>query len=85
MSQGPGRDPAFMEVINKHMHVPEHLSVGQQRVEEGDEAMKWPEEPPPAYSMHVPDRLTYTGAFLNALCVASVGAFTVQLFLWHKS
>lgn len=73
MSQVPGRDPAFMEVINKHMHVPEHLSVGprqqQQRVEEGDEAMKWPEEPPPAYSMHVPDRLTYTGAFPIALCV----------------
>ncbi|KAG7222787.1 hypothetical protein INR49_016106 [Caranx melampygus] len=65
MSQDPGRDPAFMEVINKHMHVPEHLSVGprQQRcAEEGDEAMKWPEEPPPAYSMHVPDRLTYTEA-----------------------
>ncbi|XP_071317584.1 mitochondrial fission factor-like isoform X2 [Trachinotus anak] len=65
MSQVPSRDPAFMEVINKNMRVPEHLSVGPRQqwcVEGGDEAMTWPEEPPPAYTMQVPDRLTYTEA-----------------------
>lgn len=90
MSQDPGRDPAFMDVIHKHMHVPEHLSVGprqQRHVEEGDEAMKWPEDPPPAYSMQVPERLTYTGRLSNALVNVVVESFNVQfcLFLLHKS
>ncbi|XP_049447303.1 mitochondrial fission factor-like isoform X2 [Epinephelus fuscoguttatus] len=65
MSQVPGRDPALIESINKNMRVPERLSVtpGQQWQEEGgEEAMRRPEEPPPAYTMHVPDRLTYTEA-----------------------
>ncbi|KAL7389268.1 hypothetical protein ABVT39_000855 [Epinephelus coioides] len=65
MSQVPGRDPALIESINKNMRVPERLSVtpGQQWQEEGgEEAMRRPQEPPPAYTMHVPDRLTYTEA-----------------------
>ncbi|XP_023260678.1 mitochondrial fission factor-like isoform X2 [Seriola lalandi dorsalis] len=65
MSQVPSRDAAFMEVINKNMRVPEHLSVGprqQQFVEEVGEAMRWPEEHSPACTMQVPDRLTYTEA-----------------------
>ncbi|XP_051242403.1 mitochondrial fission factor-like isoform X2 [Dicentrarchus labrax] len=65
MSQVPGRDPAFMEAINQNMRVPEHLSVsvGQQwREEEGQEAIRRPEEPPPTYTMQVPDRLTYAEA-----------------------
>ena len=64
MSQVPGRDPVLVEVINKNMQVPERLSVGlgqQWRQEEGEEAKRRPEEPPPAYSMQVPERLTYTG------------------------
>ncbi|XP_022618263.1 mitochondrial fission factor-like [Seriola dumerili] len=65
MSQVPSRDAAFMDVINKNMRVPEHLSVGprqQQFVEEVGEAMRWPEEHSPACTMQVPDRLTYTEA-----------------------
>ncbi|XP_049896716.1 mitochondrial fission factor-like isoform X2 [Epinephelus moara] len=65
MSQVPGRDPVLIESINKNMRVPERLSVtpGQQWQEEGgEEAMRRPEEPPLAYTMHVPDRLTYTEA-----------------------
>ncbi|XP_040007369.1 mitochondrial fission factor-like isoform X1 [Xiphias gladius] len=63
MSQAPSHDPALVEIINKNMHVPERLSVGprqQWQGEEGEEAMRWPEELPPAYTMEVPDRLTYT-------------------------
>lgn len=61
MSMVPGRDPAFMEAINKNMRVPERLSVGlgRQWREEGGEASM---EHPPAYTMQVPDRLTYTEA-----------------------
>ncbi|KAM7374969.1 hypothetical protein PAMP_007592 [Pampus punctatissimus] len=61
MSQVPGRDPAFMEAINKNMCVPERLSVNpgwQWREEDGQVSM----EPLPAYTMQVPDRLTYTEA-----------------------
>ncbi|XP_044227680.1 mitochondrial fission factor-like isoform X3 [Thunnus albacares] len=61
MSQVPVRDPAFMEAINKNMRVPERLSVGTGRQwleEEGEQPM----DPPPAYTMQVPDRLTYTEA-----------------------
>ncbi|CAK6977303.1 mitochondrial fission factor-like [Scomber scombrus] len=61
MSQGPGCDSAFMEAVNKNMCVPEHLSVGrgqQWLAEDGEQ----PIEPPPAYTMQVPDRLTYTEA-----------------------
>ncbi|XP_040908012.1 mitochondrial fission factor-like [Toxotes jaculatrix] len=63
MSHIPSRDPAFIEVINKNMRVPERLSVGPRRQEEeGEDAVRWPEEPPPVYTMQVPDRLTYTEA-----------------------
>uniref|UniRef100_UPI0037E7B5B2 mitochondrial fission factor-like n=1 Tax=Semicossyphus pulcher TaxID=241346 RepID=UPI0037E7B5B2 len=65
MSQVPYEDPALLEAINKHMRVPERLSVGpgqQWRREEGEEAMRRSEEFPPAITMQVPDRLTYTEA-----------------------
>ncbi|XP_042355966.1 mitochondrial fission factor-like [Plectropomus leopardus] len=65
MSQVPGRDPVLIETINKNMRVPERLSVSpgpQWREEEGEEAKRRTEEPPPAYTMQVPDRLTYTEA-----------------------
>ncbi|XP_076024448.1 uncharacterized protein LOC143014438 isoform X1 [Genypterus blacodes] len=65
MSQVPGRDAAFMEVINQKMLVPERLSVGsgqQWGGEEMGEARGRTKELPPAYSMHIPDRLTYTEA-----------------------
>ncbi|KAM9348960.1 mitochondrial fission factor-like [Symphorus nematophorus] len=65
MSQVPGRDPAFMEAINQNMRIPEHLSVGpeqQWREDDGEEALRRLKEPPPIYTMHVPDRLTYTEA-----------------------
>ncbi|KAF7670289.1 hypothetical protein LDENG_00299970 [Lucifuga dentata] len=65
MSQVPGHDVAFMEAITKNMHVPERLSIGQGRQwgdEEVGKATRRPEELPPAYSMHVPDRLTYSEA-----------------------
>lgn len=71
MSQLPKYDPAFMEVINKNMHVPERLSIGPRQQwpsGEGEEAMRQPEETPPAYTMQVPDRLTFTGRFLTAPC-----------------
>ncbi|XP_070774071.1 mitochondrial fission factor-like isoform X2 [Enoplosus armatus] len=65
MSQDPGRDPVFMEAIDKNMRVPERLSVGsghQWQEEKGEGATRRPEEPPPAYTMQVPDRLTYAEA-----------------------
>ncbi|XP_056141118.1 mitochondrial fission factor-like isoform X3 [Lampris incognitus] len=54
-SRVPGRDSEFTEAINQNMRVPERLSVGvgQRRGREGGE------ETPPAYSMHIPERLTY--------------------------
>lgn len=61
MSQVPGRDPAFMEAINKNMRVPERLSMGPEQHDDG-EAARRSMEPPPAYTMQVPDRLTYTEA-----------------------
>ncbi|XP_029956462.1 mitochondrial fission factor-like [Salarias fasciatus] len=63
MAQFP--DPAFMESININMRVPERLSVGpgpeagpgpRQSEEEGGGAGR---RVPPAYAMHIPDRLTY--------------------------
>lgn len=67
----PGRDPAFMEAINKNMRVPERLSVGlgRQWREEGGEASM---EHPPAYTMQVPDRLTYTGMLVVSQQVCKV-------------
>ncbi|XP_029925681.1 mitochondrial fission factor-like isoform X3 [Myripristis murdjan] len=59
MSQGPGQDPVFMEAISNNMRIPERLSVGPGRQWAGQEEE---DELPPAYSMHVPDRLTYTEA-----------------------
>ncbi|XP_034033820.1 mitochondrial fission factor isoform X2 [Thalassophryne amazonica] len=56
MSQVQGRDPAFLEAIDKNMQIPKHLSVGPgPHWQEGEV-----ETPPPAYTMQVPDRLTYT-------------------------
>lgn len=85
MSQVPGCDPAFMETINKNMCVPERLSVGrgQQWLEDDEEQSI---EPPPAYTMQVPDRLTYTGwclVFLNLCskseqCMETVGGSEVK-------
>ncbi|XP_034033823.1 mitochondrial fission factor isoform X4 [Thalassophryne amazonica] len=58
MSQVQGRDPAFLEAIDKNMQIPKHLSVGPgPHWQEGEV-----ETPPPAYTMQVPDRLTYTEA-----------------------
>lgn len=64
MSQVHSQDPAFMEAINKNMHVPEHLSIdqGQQGQDEERQNMRQPEEHPPSYTMQVPDRLTYAEA-----------------------
>ncbi|XP_029136074.1 mitochondrial fission factor-like isoform X2 [Labrus bergylta] len=60
------QDPAFMEAINKHMRVPERLSVGSgqqwRRGEEEEETTRREEHVPPAFTMQVPDRLTYTEA-----------------------
>ncbi|XP_029925680.1 mitochondrial fission factor-like isoform X2 [Myripristis murdjan] len=62
MSQGPGQDPVFMEAISNNMRIPERLSVGPGRQWAGQEEE---DELPPAYSMHVPDRLTYTAPDMN--------------------
>ncbi|XP_074527613.1 mitochondrial fission factor homolog B-like isoform X3 [Halichoeres trimaculatus] len=65
MSQVPGQDPAFMEAIQKHMRVPERLSVGtgqQWRRDEEEESSRRKERFPSAVTMQVPDRLTYTEA-----------------------
>lgn len=79
MSQVPGRDPAFMEAISKNMRVPERLSIGPgqqwRQVEEGEDTTRGPEQPPPTYTMQVPDRLTYTGRF-------SVSVFLNKVFLY---
>ncbi|XP_030010194.1 mitochondrial fission factor-like isoform X2 [Sphaeramia orbicularis] len=61
MSHVPGRDPAFMEAIDKNMRVPERLSMGPEQHDDGEATRRW-NEPPPAYTMQVPDRLTYTEA-----------------------
>ncbi|CAJ1064453.1 mitochondrial fission factor-like isoform X2 [Xyrichtys novacula] len=66
MSHIPGQDPAFMEAINRHMRVPDRLSVGAgqhwRTDEEEEEVSKREEGFPPAATMQVPDRLTYTEA-----------------------
>ncbi|XP_030010482.1 mitochondrial fission factor-like isoform X2 [Sphaeramia orbicularis] len=61
MSHVPGRDPVFMEAIDKNMRVPERLSMGPEQHDDGEATRRW-NEPPPAYTMQVPDRLTYTEA-----------------------
>ena len=69
MSQLLSCDQAFTEIINKNMVVPEHLSIRPRQQwwgEEGEDALRCPEEPQPAYTMQVPERLTYTGRVSNA-------------------
>ncbi|KAG7515967.1 hypothetical protein JOB18_019641 [Solea senegalensis] len=58
MSQDLICDPIFMEIINKNMRVPDHLSVSTRQQWQREEG----EQPPPVYSMQVPERLTYTEA-----------------------
>ncbi|XP_058483645.1 mitochondrial fission factor-like isoform X2 [Solea solea] len=58
MSQDLICDPIFMEIINKNMRVPDRLSVGTRQQWQREEG----EQPPPVYSMQVPERLTYTEA-----------------------
>ncbi|KAM4620804.1 mitochondrial fission factor homolog B-like isoform 3-T3 [Polymixia lowei] len=60
MSEARGRDPRFTEAINQNMRIPERLSMGPGQQWGEDEARRRVEDPPPAYSMHIPDRLTYT-------------------------
>lgn len=62
VSRARGRDPVFTEAINKKMRVPERLRVGpeQRGMEEEEAGRQRTEEPPPAYSMHIPDRLALT-------------------------
>ncbi|XP_067084851.1 mitochondrial fission factor-like isoform X1 [Osmerus mordax] len=59
-----GRDPVFTEAINQKMRVPDRLRVGpeQRGGAEEDRGRQRTEEPPPAYSMHIPDRLALTDA-----------------------
>ena len=54
-----GRDPVFTEAINQKMRVPDRLRVGP--VQRGGAEEDRTTEPPPAYSMHIPDRLALTG------------------------
>ncbi|XP_030649061.1 mitochondrial fission factor-like [Chanos chanos] len=56
----PGRDPNFTEAISQRMRVPDRLRVGPGPL--SNEEREMPEEPPPAYSMHIPDRLALTDA-----------------------
>ena len=58
-----GRDEVFTEAINQKMRVPDRLRVGpeQRGGAEEDRGRQRAEEPPPAYSMHIPDRLALTG------------------------
>ncbi|KAG5843231.1 hypothetical protein ANANG_G00148540 [Anguilla anguilla] len=51
-----GRDQGFTEVISQQMRVPDRLRVGSGPA--GEEARGSNDEPHPAYSMHVPDRLS---------------------------
>ncbi|CAN9501501.1 unnamed protein product [Ophioblennius macclurei] len=72
MAQLP--DPAFMEAININMRVPERLSMGlgpeprsgpgsgPGRYEAEEERGEAGRRIPPAYAMHIPDRLTYAEA-----------------------
>ncbi|KAK0138520.1 Mitochondrial fission factor [Merluccius polli] len=67
--RGPGKDPGFSETINQNMQVPDRLAVGGsprwargREKEEEAESRRRSEETPASYSMHIPDRLTYTEA-----------------------
>ncbi|KAJ8385396.1 hypothetical protein AAFF_G00189220 [Aldrovandia affinis] len=51
-----GHDQGFMEVINKQMRVPDRLRVGSGPM--GEEERQRHEDQHPAYSMHIPDRLS---------------------------
>ncbi|XP_064205711.1 mitochondrial fission factor-like isoform X1 [Anguilla rostrata] len=51
-----GRDQGFTEDISQQMRVPDRLRVGSGPA--GEEARGSNDEPHPAYSMHVPDRLS---------------------------
>ncbi|MCJ8740567.1 hypothetical protein PDJAM_G00060450 [Pangasius djambal] len=55
----PLRDPLFTAVISERMRVPERLRVSQAAVED---LKVRAEGLPPAFSMHVPDRLALTDA-----------------------
>ncbi|XP_053096003.1 mitochondrial fission factor-like isoform X4 [Pangasianodon hypophthalmus] len=55
----PLRDPLFTAVISERMRVPERLRVSQAAVED---LKVRAEDLPPAFSMHVPDRLALTDA-----------------------
>lgn len=54
----PLRDPLFTAVISERMRVPDRLRVTQAAVEDPTAGA---EDLPPAFSMHVPDRLALTG------------------------
>ncbi|XP_058271389.1 mitochondrial fission factor-like isoform X1 [Hemibagrus wyckioides] len=55
----PLRDPLFTAVISERMRVPDRLRVAQTAVEDLKASA---EDLPPAFSMHVPDRLALTDA-----------------------
>ncbi|XP_028838694.1 mitochondrial fission factor homolog B-like isoform X1 [Denticeps clupeoides] len=55
-----GRDPSFTEAISQRMRVPNRLRVGVGLQIEEDRHR--PEDLPPAYSMHIPERLALTDA-----------------------
>ncbi|KAM6984608.1 uncharacterized protein FYW47_015054 [Aplochiton taeniatus] len=72
---GRGRDAVYTEAINQSMRVPDRLRVGPGpsrggggggggggEEEEGEEGRVRTDDPPPAYSMHIPDRLSYADA-----------------------
>lgn len=54
----PVRDPLFTAVISERMRVPDRLRVTQAAAED---LKARAEDLPPAFSMHVPDRLALTG------------------------
>ncbi|KAM8835930.1 mitochondrial fission factor-like [Synchiropus picturatus] len=62
MSHIPHHDPAFTEAISKNMQVPERLSVSPapQWPEDDPSSLRAPEELLPAFTMQVPDKLTYS-------------------------
>uniref|UniRef100_A0AAY4EA49 Mitochondrial fission factor n=1 Tax=Denticeps clupeoides TaxID=299321 RepID=A0AAY4EA49_9TELE len=61
-----GRDPSFTEAISQRMRVPNRLRVGVGLQIEEDRHR--PEDLPPAYSMHIPERLALTGGHFLLLC-----------------
>ncbi|XP_053703109.1 mitochondrial fission factor-like isoform X3 [Synchiropus splendidus] len=62
MSHIPHHDPAFTEAISKNMQVPERLSVSPapQWPEDDSSSLRAPEELLPAFTMQVPDKLTFS-------------------------